>query len=101
EAFWLTATAEPVTAHRALDLGLVNEVVDGPEQLKKSAAERIAALRRRNPRIHAEIKTLLRAFDGRDAMDALESSAERPVVGALRRGESATPVNADVDTALA
>lgn len=87
EAFWHTATAEPITAHRALQLGLVNEVVDSPEALEKSAAERITALQARNPRIHAEIKAMLRAFDGLDERGALEASVDRLVVGALRRDE--------------
>lgn len=88
EAFWLTATAERMTADRAQRLGLVNEVVDGPNELRKAAAARITALRTRNPRIHTDIKSLLRAFDPLDEDRALEASVDRLVVGVLRRGES-------------
>lgn len=90
EAFWLTATAERITADRAQRLGLVNDVVNGPDELEKSAVERITALRARNPRIHAEIKSLLRAFESLDQGQALDSSVDRLVVGALRRTESST-----------
>ncbi len=87
-AFWLTATGEPITAARALELGLINEVVADPNELTKAVGERVAALRGRNPRIHAEIKDMLRAFRSLDEDQALELSIDRLVVGALRRGEA-------------
>jgi methylglutaconyl-CoA hydratase len=87
EAFWLTATGEWITAGRALELGLLNAVVDGQEQLVKSVDERVAALRARNPRIHAEIRQMLRATRGLDEEQALELSIDRLVVGSLRRQE--------------
>src|SRR4051812_31451164 len=66
QAFWLTATGEAITAARAAELGLINEVVSGPDVLAKNVAARIDALRRRNPRIHGEIKDMLRAFRSLD-----------------------------------
>jgi methylglutaconyl-CoA hydratase len=90
QAFWLTATGEAITAARAAELGLINEVVSGPDVLAKNVAARIDALRRRNPRIHGEIKDLLRAFRSLDEDQALDGSVDRLVVGALRRGEAAT-----------
>jgi methylglutaconyl-CoA hydratase len=87
KAFWLTATGERIAASRAQEMGLVNEVVSDPEALAKEVAERVAALRSHNPRIHSEIKSLLRAFRSLDEDQALELSVDRLVVGALRRGE--------------
>lgn len=86
-AFWLTATGERVAASRAQEIGLVNEVVSGAGALSKEVDERVSALRARNPRIHSEIKDLLRAFRSIDEDQALELSVDRLVVGALRRGE--------------
>jgi methylglutaconyl-CoA hydratase len=91
QAFWLTATAEPISAARAAELGLINETVSGPEALARTVQSRIDALRIRNPRIHGEIKNLLRAFRSLDEDQALDASVDRLVVGALRRGESVTP----------
>ena len=85
-AFWLTATGERITADLAHEMGLVNEVVENAEALAKVVAERTSALRARNPRIHSEIKDLLRAFRSLDEDQALEHSINRLVVGALRRG---------------
>jgi methylglutaconyl-CoA hydratase len=87
EAFWLTATGEEITATRAAELGLLNAVVEGHDQLVKSVDERVAALRSRNPRIHAEIRQMLRATRGLDEEQALELSIDRLVVGSLRRNE--------------
>ena len=55
--------------------------------LPRVVDERVSALRARNPRIHSEIKDLLRAFRSIDEDQALELSVDRLVVGALRRGE--------------
>src|SRR4051794_40555730 len=89
QAFWLTATGERISATRALELGLVTEVVDSAEALAEEVRTRVDALRSRNPRIHAEIKDMLRACRDLDEDQALELSVDRLVVGALRRGESA------------
>lgn len=87
EAFWLTATGVRIPAQRALELGLLNAVVDGPEALRRDVDERVALLRTRNPRVHAEIRDMLRAMAavGEDA--ALDLSIDRLVIGSLRRGE--------------
>jgi methylglutaconyl-CoA hydratase len=89
QAFWLTATGERISATRAQELGLLTEVVDSAEALAKDVQTRVDTLRSRNPRIHAEIKDMLRACRALDENQALELSVDRLVVGALRRGESA------------
>jgi methylglutaconyl-CoA hydratase len=88
QAFWLTATGEKISATRALELGLLNAVVDSPEELTKDVDERVTMLRAGTPRVHAEIRDMLRAFSplGDDA--ALDMSIDRLVVGSLRRGEA-------------
>ena len=87
EAFWLTATGETITAARAVELGLVNATAASLEELGKQSDERAAALGRRSPRVHADIKDMIRMFAevGDDA--ALDVSLDRLVVGSLRRGE--------------
>ena len=87
EAFWLTATGEPVPAARALELGLLNAVAPGVEALRADVDERVAALRRRSPRVHAEIRDTLRAMSRLGDDEALDLSIDRLVVGSLRRGE--------------
>jgi methylglutaconyl-CoA hydratase len=87
QAFWLTATGEAVPAGRALELGLLNAVVSSADELRKDVDERVAALRARSPRVHAEIKDMLRAFGAVGDDQALDMSIDRLVVGSLRRGE--------------
>jgi methylglutaconyl-CoA hydratase len=85
QAFWLTATGEPISATRALELGLLTGVVSSRAALAKDVQARVDTLRTRNPRIHGEIKDMLRAFRSLDEDQALELSIDRLVVGALRR----------------
>ncbi len=87
EAFWLTATGETITAARAVELSLVNATAGSVEELRKQSDERVAALLRRSPRVHGDIKDMIRMFAevGDDA--ALDVSLDRLVVGSLRRGE--------------
>ncbi|NMH78151.1 enoyl-CoA hydratase/isomerase family protein [Pseudonocardia xinjiangensis] len=85
QAFWLTATGEKITAARAAELGLLNAVVSGPDDLSKDVDERVAALRERDPRLHTEIREMLQAGRGLDEDQALELSVDRLVVGSLRR----------------
>jgi methylglutaconyl-CoA hydratase len=87
QAFWLTATGEQVPASRALELGLLNTVVASAEELRKDVDDRAAALRARSPRVHAEIKDMIRAFGAVGDDAALDMSIDRLVVGSLRRGE--------------
>ncbi|HEV7207579.1 MAG TPA: enoyl-CoA hydratase/isomerase family protein [Mycobacteriales bacterium] len=87
QAFWLTATGEPFSAARALQLGLLNAVLDGKDELEQDVDARIAALRRRSPRVHTAIRDMVRAFAPLGDDDALEASIDRLVVGSLRRSE--------------
>jgi enoyl-CoA hydratase/carnithine racemase len=86
-ACWLTATGERISAARALQLGLLNAVADGPQELAEEVGERIAALRTRDPRVHCEIREMLHATRSLDEFQALDLSIDRLVVGSLRRTE--------------
>ncbi|MBU2664059.1 enoyl-CoA hydratase/isomerase family protein [Actinoplanes bogorensis] len=87
EAFWLTATGSPLAADRACSLGLLNEVVADQPALTKRVDEMVAELRSHSPRVHADIKDMLRAFGELGDDSALDASVDRLVVGSLRRGE--------------
>lgn len=88
QAFWLTASGEPIGAARALELGLLNAVVASRAELVKDVDTRITALRRRKPRVHTDIRAMLRAFAPLGDDEALEASIDRLVVGSLRRSEA-------------
>lgn len=87
EAFWLTATGQPLTADRAAELGLLNEVVDTRDALAKRVDDMVAQLRSRSSRVHGDIKDMLRVFGDLGDERALDVSIDRLVVGSLRRGE--------------
>jgi enoyl-CoA hydratase/carnithine racemase len=87
QAFWLTATGEKIPAARALELHLLNAVVGSAEELRKDVDERVALLRAGSPRVHADIRDMLRAFGSVGEDQALDMSIDRLVVGSLRRGE--------------
>lgn len=85
EAFWLTATGERLPAARAKRLGLINEVVADRDALKVEVERRVNALRAHSPRVHTEIKEMLRLARVVDEDTALDASVDRLVVAALRR----------------
>jgi enoyl-CoA hydratase/carnithine racemase len=87
EAFWLTASGEAVPARRALELGLLNGVVATTDELTKEVDDRIGVLRSHSPRVHADIKDMLRLFAGASDDDVLDVSIDRLVVGSMRRSE--------------
>lgn len=86
EAFWLTATGERVSAVRAEELGLINQVVSDQKALSDAIEQRIAALLPRSPRVHAEIKSMLNAASALSPEQANQLAASRLVVGSLQRG---------------
>jgi enoyl-CoA hydratase/carnithine racemase len=86
EAFWLSATGERISATRAQQLGLLNDVVPDQRALSDVIEQRVGALLPRSPRVHAEIKSMLRAASGLNPEQANELAASRLVVGSLRLG---------------
>lgn len=85
QAFWMTATGERVTGDNAVQLGLVNEVVDDDAALDAAVARRVKALQERSPRVHSEIRAMLRSAAALTEEQAYELSADRLVLGSLRR----------------
>jgi enoyl-CoA hydratase/carnithine racemase len=88
QAFWLTATGEPLPAGKAAELGLLNEVVETRDALTKRVDDMVAQLRGHSPRVLGDIKDMLRVFGDVGDERALDVSIDRLVVGSLRRGES-------------
>jgi hypothetical protein len=71
-----------------MEIGLLNAVAGSVDELAKDVDERIAQLRSRSPRVHADIRDMLRAFGAVGEDQALDMSIDRLVVGSLRRGEA-------------
>ncbi|MGH3315281.1 MAG: enoyl-CoA hydratase/isomerase family protein, partial [Nocardioidaceae bacterium] len=76
EAFWLTATGQALTADRAAELGLLNEVVDTRDALAKRVDDMVAELRSRSSRVHGDIKDMLRVFGDLGDERALDVSID-------------------------
>ncbi|MEU8804200.1 enoyl-CoA hydratase/isomerase family protein [Spirillospora sp. NPDC048819] len=87
KAFWLTATGEPLAADQAAEFGLLNEVVETRDALTGRVDDMVAQLRGRSPRVHGDIKDMLRVFGDVGDERALDVAIDRLVVGSLRRGE--------------
>ena len=85
EAFWLTATGEPVSGDEAVRLGLINEVTDDVAALDEAVAKRVQTLVRAQPRVHTEIRKMLRSVESLTPEQAYELAADRLVLGSMRR----------------
>lgn len=84
-AFWLTATSMPVAGEQLLRLDLVNELVDDEAGMDAAVARSVGELSARKPRVHAEIKAMLRDFEGLATDKVYAMAGSRLVVGAQRR----------------
>ncbi|KWX68855.1 enoyl-CoA hydratase/isomerase family protein [Mycobacterium sp. NAZ190054] len=85
EAFWLTATGESVAGAEAVRLGLLNEVVEDVAALDAAVSRRVQLLLRGKPRVHAEIRRMLRSMESLSPTQAYELAADRLVLGSMRR----------------
>lgn len=85
QAFWLTATGEAVDARRGVELDLLTEAV-AADRLEEVVRARVATLLARPPRVHAEIRDMLRVAASLTEQQAHELARDRLVVGSLRRG---------------
>lgn len=85
EAFWLTATGESVAGDDAVRIGLLNEVVDDVGALDAAVERRVEALIRAKPRVHAEIRRMLRSVESLTPDQAYELASDRLVLGSMRR----------------
>lgn len=84
QAFWLTATGEPIDASQAAALGLLTAVAP-PGSLSKAVDEVIAQLRSHAPRVHRDIKELLATMSDLDAAAADAFAIERLIIGSMSR----------------
>jgi enoyl-CoA hydratase/carnithine racemase len=87
EALRLAATGAALDAQRALELGIVTQVV-AREDLDDAVAVLGGGLAQRNPRVLNEIREFLRVTDQAAEIDATEMARARLVVGSLRRGRT-------------
>jgi enoyl-CoA hydratase/carnithine racemase len=84
-AFWLTASGAPVSGEEAVRLGLLNEVTEDVDALDAAVAEKVAALLAGEPRVHNEIRSMLRSVNSLSVPQAYELAADRLVLGSLKR----------------
>lgn len=85
EAFWLTATGESVAGDEAVRIGLLNEVVDDVTGLDDAVSRRVQSLLRGKPRVHHEIRRMLRSVESLTPGQAYELATDRLVLGSMRR----------------
>jgi len=85
-AFQLTATGKIVAGDDLVELGLVNEIVDDLPALDEAVERWLGDLTGRSPRVHADIKAMLRDSEHMSSRQAYALSAGRLVVGTLLRG---------------
>lgn len=84
-AFQLTATGEEISGQTLLDLDLVNEQVDDVNGLDSAVKRHVELLSAGSPRVHAEIKAMLRDSEHMSSDQAYALSAGRLVVGSILR----------------
>jgi enoyl-CoA hydratase/carnithine racemase len=84
-AFWLTSSGAPVSGDEAVRIGLLNEVVEGVDALDAAVAAKVAALLPAEPRVHKEIKSMLRSVESLSVRQSYELASDRLVLGSLRR----------------
>jgi enoyl-CoA hydratase/carnithine racemase len=85
QAFWMAATGDAIGAAQAVELDLVNEVAPSLDALPGVVDERVAALRARSPRVHAEIRSYLEATADVSQDTAFALAEERLILGSLAR----------------
>lgn len=84
-AFWLTASGAPVSGDEAVRIGLLNEVVDDLDSLDVAVSQKVAGLLAGEPRVHNEIRALLRSVESLSVPQSYELASDRLVLGSLKR----------------
>lgn len=84
-AFWLTASGAPVSGDEAVQIGLLNEVVDDIEALDTAISQKVQALLAGEQRVHNEIRALLRSVESLSVPQSYELAGDRLVLGSLKR----------------
>ena len=84
-AFWLTASGAQVSGDEAVRIGLVNEVVENVDALDAAVADKVGVLLAAQPRVHTEIRAMLRSVESLSERQSYELASDRLVLGSLRR----------------
>jgi methylglutaconyl-CoA hydratase len=84
-AFWLTASGAPVSGDEAVRIGLLNEVVDDADALDAAVTGKVEALLAAQPRVHTDIRAMLRSVQSLSEGQRNELASDRLVLGSLRR----------------
>jgi methylglutaconyl-CoA hydratase len=84
QAFWLTATGEPISASRAEQLALINAAV-AAGRLADTVDEAVVKLMQHRPEVHAAIKMNLNSLPELTSAQADAMALERLIVGSLAR----------------
>jgi methylglutaconyl-CoA hydratase len=84
-AFWLTASGAPVSGDEAVRIGLLNAVTDGVEALDAAVASTVEVLLAAQPRVHTEIRAMLRSVESLSERQSYELAGDRLVLGSMRR----------------
>lgn len=87
-AFWLAATGIRISAREACEMGLLTNVVDDPSELSSATRAAIELLRSKPPRVHADIKELLRLYAAVPESTRGPIALDRLAFGALRRSRA-------------
>ncbi len=77
KARWMALSSRNVKAEEALELGLVDEMVEGPIQLEQALRRVLKRLLRASPRAVARLKRYSSEIANLSRIDALQAGAER------------------------
>jgi enoyl-CoA hydratase/carnithine racemase len=88
QAFWLTATGRAVSGQDLVALDLATEIVADASALDRRVSELADELTAHSARVHAEIRYMVNASMDLTRSQAYALSADRLVVGSMRRAES-------------
>lgn len=90
-AFWLAATGVRIPATEARRIGLLTQVVDDPLELAAAAAAVVELLCSKPPRVHAQIKELIRLYAAVPEERRGAVALDRLAFGALQRSLVESP----------
>jgi enoyl-CoA hydratase/carnithine racemase len=84
-AFWLAATGVRIPAREARDIGLLTHVVDDADGLSDAVSSIVELLCSKPPRVHAQIKELVRLYASVPEEQRGAIALDRLAFGALQR----------------
>jgi enoyl-CoA hydratase/carnithine racemase len=84
-AFWLAATGVRIPAREARDIGLLTHVVDDADGLPDAVSSIVELLCSKPPRVHAQIKELVRLYASVPEEQRGAIALDRLAFGALQR----------------